>query len=59
MDFIPNKYIPLILTVIGISANVINEGSFTLPVIVGGIASSLASVGAFEIVKNLKISREL
>lgn len=54
LDFIPNKYIPLILAIIGVGANVINEGALTLPIVVGGVASALASVGTFELVKNLK-----
>lgn len=54
LDFIPNKYIPLILSVIGVLANILNEGEVTLPVIVGGVASGLLAVGAFELTRNLK-----
>lgn len=55
LDFIPNKYIPLIMAVIGVILNVwINGWSFTPATLLGGLASGLASTGAFEAVKNLK-----
>lgn len=54
LDFIPNKYIPLIMTIIGVSANIINLGEITLAAIVGGLASGLAATGAFEAVRNIK-----
>lgn len=55
LDFIPNKYIPLIMGALGIVLNVwLNEWVFTPAILLGGLASGLASTGAFEAVKNLK-----
>lgn len=58
LDFIPNKYIPLIMGVLGLLLALINmyiQGDkFTLTVILQGLASGLASTGAFELVKNIK-----
>lgn len=49
-----NKYIPLIMGVLGIVLNVwLNEWAFTPVILLGGLASGLASTGAFELVKNL------
>lgn len=54
ISFIPNKFIPLILAVIGIVLNVwINGWSFTPEILLGGLASGLASTGAFEMIKNI------
>lgn len=55
LDFIPNKYIPLILGVLGVVLNVwINGGLFTPEILLGGLASGLASTGAFELVRNMR-----
>lgn len=55
LSFIPNKYIPLIMGVVGVVLNVwLNVGLFTPEILLGGLASGLASTGAFELVKNLK-----
>ncbi|WP_339213959.1 phage holin family protein [Ornithinibacillus sp. FSL M8-0202] len=55
LDFIPNKYIPLVMAVLGVVLNVwINQGEFTPEILLGGLASGLASTGAFELVKNIK-----
>lgn len=55
LDFIRNKYIPLIMAVLGVVLNVwLNGGQFTPEVLLGGLASGLASTGAFEAVKNIK-----
>ncbi len=54
LDFIPNKYIPLIMAVLGVILNIwINGWSFTPETLLGGLASGLASTGAFEAVRNL------
>lgn len=53
LTFIPNKYIPLIMAVIGIGANVINEGAFNITVLLGGMFSGLASTGLYEAFRNL------
>lgn len=53
-DFIPNKYIPFIMAVLGVILNVwVNGWSFTPEILLGGLSSGLASTGAFEAVKNL------
>lgn len=50
---IPNKYIPLIMAVLGVVLNVwFNDGGFTPEVLLGGLASGLASTGAFELIRN-------
>ena len=54
LDFIPNKYIPLILGIIGILLNIWNASSLSVDVVVGGLASGLAAVGVFEGIRNLK-----
>ncbi len=56
---IPNKYIPLIMGILGVVVNVwVNGFVFTPEVLLGGLASGLASTGAFEVVKNLKAKKE-
>lgn len=53
LDFVPNKYIPLIMAVIGVILNVwLNGWAFTPQILLGGLASGLASTGAFETIKN-------
>ena len=55
LDFIPNKYIPLIMGVLGVVLNVwLNGGAFTPEILLGGLASGLASTGAFELSRHLK-----
>lgn len=54
INFIPNKYIPLILAVVGTILNVwINGWTFTPEILLGGMASGLASTGAFELIRNI------
>ncbi len=54
LDFIPNKYIPLIMAVLGIGLNIwVNSGTINITVLLGGLASGLASTGAFELARNL------
>jgi hypothetical protein len=55
LSFIPNKYIPLIMAVLGVILNVwINSWTFTPEILLGGLASGLASTGAFELLRNMK-----
>jgi flagellar biosynthesis protein FliQ len=59
LSFIPNKYIPLIMGAIGVLLNVwMNNWSFTPGILLGGLASGLASTGAFEMIKNLKDKKD-
>jgi hypothetical protein len=54
LDFIPNKYIPLIMAVVGVILNVwLNKWIFTPQILLGGLASGLASTGAFELIRNI------
>ena len=46
---IPNKYIPLIMAVLGVLLNIwINDWVFTPEILLGGLASGLASTGALN-----------
>lgn len=54
IDFIPNKYIPLIMAVVGTILNVwISGWHFTPEILLGGLASGLASTGTYEMIKNI------
>lgn len=58
-SFIPNKYIPLIMGVLGVVLNTwLNGWGFTPEILLGGLASGLASTGAFELVRNIKTKGE-
>ena len=46
---IPNKYIPLIMGVIGVTLNVWINMSFTPQVLLGGLFSGLASTGLHQL----------
>ena len=52
LDFIPNKYIPLIMLVLGAGISVFSSG-LTLPSILSGMVSGLASTGLYEAFRNL------
>lgn len=52
---VPNKFIPLIMGAVGIFLNIwINHWKFSPEILLGGLASGLASTGAFELVRNIK-----
>ncbi len=54
ISFIPNKYIPLIMAVVGTILNVwMNRWNFTPEILLGGMASGLASTGTYEMIKNI------
>lgn len=54
LDFIPNKYIPLIMFVLGAVLNIIfNLPNITGEIILTGMISGLASTGLYEMFKNL------
>ena len=49
-----NKFIPLILGTLGVMINVwYNDWSFNPEILLGGLASGLASTGTYELVKNM------
>lgn len=59
--FLPldNKWIPLIMGCLGVVINCwVNLWAFTPEVLLGGLASGLASTGAFELVRNIKSKTE-
>jgi hypothetical protein len=54
LGFIPNKFIPLIMAVLGVLLNVwASAWAFTPEILLGGLASGLAATGAFELVRNI------
>lgn len=54
LDFIPNKYIPLIMLVLGTVINVLmNLTGINAEVVLTGMFSGLASTGLYEMFKNL------
>ena len=54
LDFIPNKYIPLIMACLGLVLSICtNLDKITLEVILTGLFSGLASTGLHEAFKNL------
>lgn len=54
LNFIPNKYIPLIMACLGLIMSVCtNLDKITLEVILTGLFSGLASTGCYEAFKNL------
>lgn len=47
-----NKYIPLIMGILGVGVNTwLNAFSFTPEILLGGLASGLASTGTYELFK--------
>lgn len=52
LDFIPNKYIPMIMGVIGVVFNTYVNQSIDPNVIVGGLVTGLASTGCYELFRN-------
>lgn len=51
LTFIPNKYIPLIMAVIGLVLNMcMNNRLFNVNLLLGGLASGLASTGTYELI---------
>lgn len=54
LSFVPNKYIPLIMSVLGIVSNVwLNQFLFTPEIMLGGLFSGLASTGLYELFRNM------
>ena len=50
----PNKYIPLILAIVGMLLNLaFNNFAFTVQILVTGAASGLVATGSFEMIRNL------
>lgn len=54
LDFIPNKYIPLIMLVLGTVLGIVtNLNDLSIDVVLTGMVSGLASTGMYEMFKNL------
>lgn len=50
----PNKYIPLILAIVGMLLNLaFNNFAFTVQILITGAASGLVATGSFEMIRNL------
>ena len=58
LDFIPNKYIPLIMACIGGGLIYFIAGDFNVNVLLGGMLSGLSSVGLHQAFKNLIENKE-
>lgn len=48
-----NKFIPLIMGILGVVINIWLNKSLTPPILLGGLFSGLASTGLYEAFKNL------
>lgn len=54
LDFIPNKYIPLIMLILGTVLGIItNLNDLSINVVLTGMVSGLSSTGMYEMFKNL------
>lgn len=53
LTFIPNKYIPLIMALLGLILNIFINHVFTAEIILGGLFSGLASTGVHQFFKEL------
>ncbi len=53
IDFIPNKYIPLILLILGLVINVLINKGITADIALQGMFSGLSSTGFYEMFKEL------
>lgn len=49
LNFVDNKYIPLIVGILGVAINVWYAGTLTPEVLLGGLFSGLASTGLYEL----------
>lgn len=58
LDFIKNKYIPLIMLIIGIVLNICINEQVTVEIVVAGALSGLASIGTHQTCKNLNHSKK-
>lgn len=52
LDFIPNKYIPLIMAVTGLLVNVAINSAISASIALGGVFSGLISTGMYELFRN-------
>lgn len=60
LDFISNKYIPLIMLILGVVINILcNLNNINETVILSGMVSGLASTGLYEAMRNLLQKKEI
>ena len=52
LSFIQNKYIPLIMAIVGVAINIWVAGYINAEILLGGMFSGLASTGFYELFKN-------
>lgn len=50
---IDNKYIPLIMALVGVIISILNAQCFDFNVVLGGLITGLASTGLYEAFRNL------
>lgn len=48
-----NRFIPLIMGLLGVGLNVWINGAFTAEILLGGLFSGLSSTGLYELFKNV------
>lgn len=53
LDFIPNKYIPLIMAVLGLVVNILINKGIDANIALAGMISGLSSTGLHQTFKNL------
>lgn len=53
LDFIPNKYIPLIMLILGLGLNIFLNKAVTVDIILAGMFSGISSTGVHQMFKNL------
>lgn len=58
LDFIPNKYIPLIMAVLGLVVNVLMNKGIDANIVLGGMVSGLSSTGLHQAFKNLIVKED-
>lgn len=54
----PNKYIPLAMLILGLVLACLAAEDFTMPVVLSGMISGLASTGCYELLKNMLYSKK-
>lgn len=58
INVIPNKYIPMIMGLLGVLVNVWLNFALTPAILLGGMFSGLASTGCYEAFRNLINDKE-
>lgn len=53
LNFIPNKYIPLIMLLLGLGLNILMNKSVNLDIILAGMFSGLSSTGVHQMFKHI------